>query len=262
MVCRPRPNAPCPTAQTIGRVTLKLPSGAPGLLSSPCSTAAASLVPATTTAAECKTQSRTVTSRKIGVFPGSATSPGLRLYPRVLRDSTGYPVTEICDNQPSSITAMITLLRPRPHVFRHVRSSLLAAHVRHNPTREVCDGNLIYEERGGARIFTLNRPKQLNAISGEMFHSLIDTIGVSYLHRAELTQGMGQGPRRQGRARAGRRPRVRFRWRHQVRRTLHLFHEGLGEEDRRELPLRLPDGQLGGRASRGALRLVYGRYHE
>lgn len=74
---------------------------------------------------------------------------------------------------------MITLLRPRPHAFRHVRSSLLATHVRHNSTREVCNGELIYEERGGARVFTLNRPKQLNAISGDMFHSLIDTIGVS-----------------------------------------------------------------------------------
>lgn len=107
---------------------------------------------------------------------------------------------------------MITLLRPRPHVFRHVRSSLLATHVRHNSTREVCNGELIYEERGGARIFTLNRPKQLNAISGEMFHSLIDTIGVSWAKLAELTPGMGEGPLSQGRARTGCRPRVRFGW--------------------------------------------------
>lgn len=79
---------------------------------------------------------------------------------------------------------MLTLLRPRPHALRGVRTPLVAASVRHSSasstTREVCGGDLIYEERDGARIFTLNRPKQLNAISGEMFHSLIDTIGVRW----------------------------------------------------------------------------------
>lgn len=71
------------------------------------------------------------------------------------------------------------IARARPQLFRNWQPLKRAAQIRTYAVRTEAGGNLIYEEKGGARIYTLNRPKALNAITGEMFHSLNDTIKVS-----------------------------------------------------------------------------------
>lgn len=92
---------------------------------------------------------------------------------------------------------MIRTLRHRAQLVRHVWRQLpLAVRAQQYATQAAAGGDLLYEERGGARLFTLNRPKALNAISGEMFYSLIDTLGVSLSSRVKADNRRGRRTRR------------------------------------------------------------------